>query len=54
MDHDVTRELVLEFADLGRHIPADDGRVVPLGLVQRRRHDELGHVVELVGELSFP
>src|SRR5215208_417224 len=54
VDDDVVGELLLELAYLGCDIPADDGRVVPLGLVQRRRDDELGHVVELVGELSFP
>src|SRR5438034_11183726 len=51
VDDDVVGELLLELADLCCDIAMDDRRVVPFGLVQGRRHHELGHAVDLVGLL---
>ena len=33
-------------------VPVDDGRVGPIRVLQRRRHDVFRHVVELVRELA--
>src|SRR5919107_3034976 len=47
-------ELLLQLAHLGRRVAAvEDRRVVPLGVLERRRDDELRHRVELVGELAL-
>src|SRR5215211_1951118 len=47
-------ELLLQLAYLGRRVAAvEDRRVVPLGVLERRRDDELRHRVELVGELAL-
>src|SRR3712207_9240844 len=42
-------ELLLQLAHLGRRVAAvEDRRVVPLGVLERRRDDELRHRVEPV------
>src|SRR4051794_8167347 len=47
-------ELLLELTHLSRRVAAvEDRRVAPLGVLERRRDDELRHGVELVGELAF-
>src|SRR5688500_6338499 len=47
-------ELLLQLAHLGRRVAAvEDRRVVPLGVLERRRDDELRHRVELLGELAL-
>ena len=54
VDDDLTVDLLLELRDRVRDVALEDGGVIPLRLLQRRRDDVLGHVVELVGELAFP
>jgi hypothetical protein len=51
VDDDVAVLLLLQFRDLVDHVAGDHGRVGPLRVAQRRRHDVLLHGVELVGEL---
>ena len=50
-DRDVLARLLLELGDLFRDVTLDQGRVLPLeGLLQGRRDDELGGVVQVVRE----
>src|SRR6266536_691038 len=49
-DQDVLARLLLQLRHLRGDVPADDARVGPLGLVQGRRDDVLGHRVHPVGE----
>src|SRR6266540_669406 len=49
---DVAAVPLLEPGDLVDDVVPDHGRVVPLGLVQRGRHDVLGHAVHLLAELA--
>ena len=53
-DDDLPVQLLLQPRDLGHHVALEDGRVVPLGIFERRRHDVLGHAVEPVRELATP
>ena len=53
-DDDLSVELLLELRDLGHHVALDDRRVVPLGILEGRRHDVLGHAVQPVRELAAP
>ena len=52
VDDDVPVDLPLRLLDLFGEVAAEHGGVVPLGILQCRRHDVLGHAVELVGELA--
>jgi hypothetical protein len=45
--------LALEIRDVLRHVAVDQGRVVPLHLVKRRRGDVLARAVELVGDRAL-
>jgi len=54
VDDDVPVHVLLQLRDVLGEIAAEHGRVVPLGVRQRRRDDVLGHAVELVGELTIP
>src|SRR5439155_1351319 len=51
-DQDVSVELLLQLADLFGEVAVDHRRVVPLGVLQRRRDDELRNRVHLLPELA--
>jgi hypothetical protein len=51
-DEDVTRELLLQLADFLSEIALEHRRAVPLGVLEGRRDDELGHLVHLLPELA--
>ena len=54
VDDDVAVLLLLQLRDFLHDVALQHRRVVPLGLIQGRGDDVLGHVVELVGELAVP
>jgi hypothetical protein len=53
-DDDVSLELVLQLRDLAHHVALEDDRVAPVGILDRRRHDVLGHAVQPVRERAAP
>jgi hypothetical protein len=53
-DDDVSVELVLQLRDLAHHVALEDDRVAPLGILEGRGHDVLGHAVQPVRELAAP
>src|SRR5258705_1364796 len=54
VDDDVAVLLLPQLSDFLHDVALQHRRVVPLGLIQSRGDDILGHAVELVGELAFP
>src|SRR3981081_4453183 len=52
VDNDVAALLLPQLPDLLDEVPLQYPRVVPLGLIQGRGDDVLGHAVELVGKLA--
>jgi hypothetical protein len=53
VDDDVPVHLVTQLLDAVRHVALEHRRVRPLRVLQRRGHDVLRHLVELVGELAL-